>query len=346
MANLTRDAVLEVITGQGRGQRAVIVDAPEHARLVLDGNDLVLHAGGRKGDHPVSEDGAKALLKFTGAGPRLFEVIEPKLGQRVLTDYLRHTPFGLVIEGDKMVDIKPASEFHFTVAPERLVDIALEAANEGAGFDRVVQVAPSKIELHLVAARELIVFNPHGHERINDLVAAGAAITFSPTGIVAPMIRGYTQRRVCTNGLVVTENVMEFEYNGDNGNNGGDGRRFWPWLRRGVHSAIEAIGPTIEQFQRLADQAVEPDQRAEVMEGFMQAARLNNGERDLVMAQAMDYPPENLWEALNTVTWLGTHAAANPQRGLTLMARAGNIAQQEIHERLCPMCHRTHAALN
>lgn len=328
---MNRAEVLEKLA-PFHAQRNVAVANPDQARVVLDGGELVLHAGHRQGDYPVAPEGAKSLMAHIGLPTKLVEKLDADLGRRVINSVIQREPFGVTLQEDRVVALTPFAQNRASLMPERVVDAALEAAPQ-AWFDRV-DVRASAIDLYLATREyERPVYPAGGHEHANDLVAGGAAITFSPSGTVEMMVRAYTSRLVCTNGLISTRYEATFDYGGNH--------RPAIWLRNTVRLALRQVDAVASDFRNLAAQAIPDEHRADTLAGLAQRARLTGPERELLYEQAVQSPPANMWEALNLITWIGSHMAG-PNRAPRLMTIAGNIAQEHEQGRLCPLCHHAH----
>lgn len=354
---LTTDQVRETV-GAAKTQRAVVIDDPARVKFGIENDTPMVSLGGRKGTFPLSKDGASALFKHIGFSTALGERLEhePKLAQNVVTTALRAKPFAAITMDDSIVAFDQANHVHGAVDPDKVITTAADAAGDGAWWDRAVFLDPTKVELHLVTQkieREIEPFRGLGNTdthvksmaglHVGDVVKAGATIMFSPSGIVAPEVTSYVHRIVCGNGSIHSYGGMRFEFS--DGDGAGDRRRILPWIKWSVAGAFAAINPIVEDYKRLLAQPIPEEQRAEILAAAARDARMNADEVKAFTAAALREPPTNMWQVFNLITWVGTHAARNPLRLRTIMARAGHIAQQSEHGRVCPLCNHAHGVV-
>ena len=93
-------------------------------------------------------------------------------------------------------------------------------------------------------------------------------VQFSHLGATDPLIQAYTQRLVCTNGMVSNQVMASFT------GGGGEGDNVWQWFRRSVSAAYRALGPIVERYQEMVREGISPEERAQVLEGLLERGEI------------------------------------------------------------------------
>jgi len=275
---------------------------------------------------PISpEGGVESMAKFAGLPADVAQRISPQTFGAVATEMLAYKKdYGLVIEDGQVVDFgKPRQE---RIDPQRVVSTIEKAIGNDVDFHKLRMLPNHVANLEVVGVEEKPVVR-------GDLVRAGAAVTFSPIGGIQPSVEAYVLRLICTNGVTSNTVLREFKF-------GGEGDSIWQWFRHSVRDAYRAVGPIVDQFQKMGYEAIAPEDRPLLLEGLIKSSRLPAEAAEAVRALALQEPPQNSYQMANLLTYASSHLLEDPVNvRRTQRAAAAYMAETE-HRRICPTCHR------
>ena len=214
-----------------------------------------------------------------------------------------------------------------TINPSRALQ-AVERGIPGVEFHRVLLLDNLVASLEVVGDRRQAVAR-------GDLIQAGAQVTFSPIGTVNPMVQSYVLRLACTNGMTSNSILREFSFGGG----GGEGDDIWQWFRRSVRSAYNALDGIVARYRQMMDEQVPSDQRAQLLEAMIRAAKISGKDAETVRAMAIDNPPENSYQMMNLITYASSHVIERPQRVRQAQLAVADYTHAQEHARICPVCH-------
>ena len=319
--------VIDVVGRQMPPVRLHRVGDPSRTRVMVDGKNLAIRAGGGQ-TRPVSPDGVPKVLKFMGLPKAVAARLQTRTLQRTATDLLTSSPsFSMVTDPDGQVtDLVKADMPPLPI--DRVVRQA-EKVIKGLDFHRIHVLEPHVVRLECVGTEERPV-------RKGDLVKAGALLHFSPLGTVEPMIQSYGLRMWCSNGAVAEE-VIE-TYKRQRGGGGGEGDELWQWFRESIRQAYGSIGQVVNRYQALGAQRIAPRERAMALEGLLHQAGIQGEMADAVRARALENPPRNEYDLLNLLTHATSHILENPRDIARAQGVAAEFTSEDQHRRRCPTC--------
>lgn len=335
---MNRVEVLEAIEPMARVRGEVVEPGP-NTRIVCGGEYMGLRRGkGTRLQH-FTPTGRQSFLKHLGLSQKVADRLSPGTLQTATTELVQRYPaFTILVEDGRIADVLGVAQFR-PVAPER----ALVAIERGAGELEYTRVLPYQggqgVEIEAMGFSEAEIHRARDwygeRPRVNDIVRGGLMARFSPGGYIEPSVAAHVVRLVCTNGLTHTE-IWEQSTGGGEG--GGD---IWGWFRTSARQAIQSLAPIAERYRALAEQEIDPFERAEVLEGLIQEAGIRGEVRDAILAQAIEQPPETEWDMLNLITWATTHAMEDTSRIRRAQQAATRFADvQERRSHVCPTCNR------
>jgi len=201
------------------------------------------------------------------------------------------------------------------------------------GTDIVAITHDEERRLEELVTPGLHQFLPQG----GDPFRAGVHIHTNPMGLSAPEIEPFTYRLVCLNGAVHTQYLHDAW-----GRGFGEGDELWQWFRDGLQASDMAVGNIMGKYAEMLGEAIEPNARAAVVEGYARQARLGNEDKQALREQAMNEPPRNMYDLFNLATATATHRGhktlqemLNHQRRATV-----NTTTADAHGHYCPTCKR------
>lgn len=290
----------------------------------------------------IGEAGLPALYNRTGLSATLAKHVAPETLASVATEALTSQgEHSLLLNNDGVVDFADIGKFRH-ISTERVL-ANIERGMGETEYSRVIELPNQTVQLETVGIEETPVV-------AGDLMRAGVAVRFSPTGLSVPMVASSAMRLICTNGMTSTENIREFSYTGGgegNGNGNGNGP-LWDWLRRSVRDAYRGVAPLIERFREMQNTPVSAAERVQMVEALIRNSRLPKEAADAVRARALEQPPENVWDVFNLGTWATSHAVPDSNgRAVVRAQRAlSTFAHEDTHDRMCPTCRRGGAGHN
>lgn len=162
--------------------------------------------------------------------------------------------------------------------------------------------------------------------RKGDIVSGGAYLEFSPTGISSPLIKGFIQRLVCTNGAIASEDTFTFNFGGD------DSQSFNKWLKASLIAASKSVKKTAATLREMAGQKINP---SEVLDHVLKAG-LPEEVKNSIRSKVMDEGASTMYDLYNHLTYVASHEVNDERIVHRLMENASTINGH----RNCPVCHR------
>lgn len=162
--------------------------------------------------------------------------------------------------------------------------------------------------------------------RKGDVVRGGAYIEFSPTGVTSPLVKGFIERLICTNGAVSNEDTLIFSFGGD------EGGSFNKWLRNSLVSATKSVKKTAVTLREMANTKINP---SEVLDHVLRAS-LPDMVKDSIRAKVMDQGAPTMYDLYNHITYVASHEVEDEQIVHRLMTNASEVGKHKS----CPVCHR------
>ena len=324
----------EVLEQLDFGVKAKVIEGDFRVIAADDGFAVRPSARGRS--IVLDQGGTKELFKATGLNLNLKTKAEHDALATVMTQALQ-SQGGLALmvnEDGQATGLLPEGNRGAPVVAERALASIERGLKGEVAYQRVIRDGLSA-RIDVIGERVHPVYPRGSHERVNDLVGAGVTATFSPVGSVVPAVQGYVLRQVCSNGIVITETLVEYKFTG-----GGDEGTVYNWLKGGTRMAEQSVGPAVETFRALAADEVPEGERAATLEALLKDAKLPENAADAVRAQAIERPPVNQWEMLNLVTWATTHLMDDPRQIRRAEGVARDFAAADTHARICPTCRR------
>lgn len=224
----------------------------------------------------------------------------------------------LVTKGGELVAISHPTA---PVVPAERVATSIDRTIHPTDYSRL-SISPSLIEIFAVTQKENAVVP-------GDLVRAGVYVSFSPMGTVNPLVRGFIQRLVCTNGAMTSEQGMSFSFDGGGGD---DEEKFLPWLRSSLKNALKEFRPEVKRLQEMSRHDIVPSEHID----HVMRSRLPESTRNLIRARIMDGDVRTEYDLYNVLTSVASHDVEDPRVAYRLMDAAPRV----IDHRNCPVCHR------
>ncbi len=275
---------------------------------------------------PLNENGAKTLANFIGMPQAMGSRLSPDTFGKVATELLgRKERYNLLLDNGQVTDFAEYRGVR-TIQPERLVN-TIERAIPKANFHRVLLLGDYSAAIEIVGERRQPVVR-------GDLIRAGALVTFSPIGMLAPTVQSYVLRLACTNGVTTNDIVREFHFGG------GEGDDIWQWFRQSLGASYSSLGNIVNRYQEMRNEHIPASQRALMLEAMLKDAHIAGEDADVVRARAIEAPPRNAYEMVNLITWASSHIIREPAKIRRAQITAATFTSQEEHARACPLCHR------
>lgn len=297
-------------------------------RVMVQPDQVILRPGSGGRHMPLSEEGVKSLAKFSGMSHKLCQEISPDLFGQVATQVLARRGHYSVMLMDGAIASFDKPHLGRQVNPERLV-ATIERAIPHPEYLQVIPRDDFTASIELVGEKQEAVVR-------GDLVRAGALINFSPIGTVAPEVQSFVLRLLCTNGMVDTQVLREY-----NGGGGGEGDDIYQWFRKSLVDAYSAITPIVNRFREMREDHIPAAQRALILEDMLRKADIKGELADTIRARAIQEPPRNAYEMLNLITFASSHLAPDPAQIRRLRSVAAHFSSEGRHSGLCPLCHHS-----
>ena len=306
------------------------VEHGPRTRVIVNPDMVVLRPGSGGRLVPLNQEGTKALANFTGLGQGVTKKLSPETFGRAATELLsRKERYNLLLDGNGQVADFADYQGVRAISAERLLGV-IERAVPKAEYHQVTIIDAQAATLEIVGERRQPVAR-------GDLIRAGAMVTFSPAGLIKPLVQSYVLRLACTNGSTANTILREFT-----GGGGGDGDDIWQWFRQSLHSAYGSLDTIVNRYREMVGEKIPANQRAMMLEAMLKEARITGEDADALRARAIETPPRNAYELHNLITWASSHVIREPQRRLRTMSTAATFVSQRDHARICPLCHIKH----
>lgn len=276
----------------------------------------------------VEHEALPSLAATAGITTTMLDKLRPETLNRVTNELLESRGrYGVLLKENKIVAFQKATEFH-PLKTTKVLD-HIERAIPQAEYHRALVLPDRSLSIEVVGERRQPV-------QVGDLVQAGALVTFSPLGIIEPMIQSYVLRQQCMNGQ--TSNVVANRYHFSRGSGGGEGDDIWQFFRRGIRAAYNSVDRIVNRYQAMIQHEVPAEERALVIAAMLKEAGIGGAEADAVRQRAIAHPPQNSYDVLNLLTWATSHVITKPERVVKAQqAIAGFIVESE-HSKYCPTC--------
>ncbi len=323
---MNRTEVLEHLEPLAHIQVRQVEHSPR-TKVMVTPDMVTLRPG--SGGHlvPLNENGVKALANFIGMPQAMGARLNPDTFGRVATELLgRKERYNLLLDNAQVTDFAEYRGVR-TIQPERLVS-TIERAIPKANFHRVLLLGDYSAAIEIVGERRQPVAR-------GDLIRAGAMVTFSPIGMLAPMVQSYVLRLACTNGVTTNDIVREFHFGGS-----GEDDDIWQWFRQSLGASYSSLGNIVNRYQEMRNEHIPAGQRALMLEAMLKDAHITGEDADVVRARAIEVPPRNAYEMVNLITWASSHIIREPAKIRRAQITAATFTSQEEHARACPLCHR------
>jgi len=284
---------------------------------------------------PINKPGVKAMANFIGMPAGMAKQLSPDTFGKVATELLsRKERYNLLMQEDENGPaIGDFSVFRGTggIKAERVVD-TIERSIPNAEFHRVNLFNDHSASIEVVGEQRQPVAR-------GDLIRGGTMVTFSPVNTIAPSVRSFAVRCLCTNGMTSNDTIREYAFNGGGGGGGGQGDDIWQWFRQSMRASYQALNAIVTRYQQLKDERIPQNERAAMLEALLREAKISGEDADAVRAQAIENPPRNAYDVLNLITWASSHVIREPERIRRAQLAAADFTSKDTHARSCPLCH-------
>lgn len=293
--------------------------------------DMVTLRPGRGGHHmEIGKEGVKSLSSFIGMPEKFANQLSTGTVGTVATELLQRKGRYDVMTREGQVVAFDNPHSHRMLQPERVLRTIENAVRGEVDYHRVMIQEPHTVTLEIVGEQNQAVVR-------GDMVRAGAMVTFSPIGVVSPSVQSYVQRLACTNGVISSDVLRQFSFNGGGG---GEGDDIWHFFRQATRDAFGAMGRIVERWQEMRRENIPAADRAMILEAMLKEAGIGKKEADAVRAQALENPPRNTYDILNLISSASSHLLTTPKD----IRRAQNAVMvfqdRSSHARICPVCRR------
>lgn len=303
------------------------VEHNPRTRVMVDTEMVTFRPGAGARLMEVTPDGVRGMAREAGFPKDLGAKVSPDTFGRVMTELLAHKRrYSALMKDGRIVDFAKPRE-HRNVNPERVLQ-TVERVIPNVDFHRVIFPNQQSVSLEVVGEQQRAVVR-------GDLVRAGAVISFSPIGIINPMVQSYVMRLVCTNGLTSNDVIREFHFGG------GEGDDVWQWFRQSVRTAYNALEHIVTRYRQMRSERIRPEDRAVVLEAILKEAGITREVADAVRNLALSEPPQNTYDIINLISWASSHLLESPHQVIRARQAAADFADRAEHHRICPVCHRT-----
>ena len=302
------------------------VDHDRNTAVVVDGEKLTFKPGGKAHQVTVAPEGVTSLVNFVGLPRAIQEKLSPKVFGAVATELLAGKErYGFLAKGDQAVAFVRQTSYR-NYPPNRVVS-TIEKAIEETDFNRVIMYPNQVVDLEVVGAREEAV-------QRGDLVRAGALVTFSPIGVVAPRVQSFVMRMVCTNGATSMDVMRDFHA-------GGEGDDVWQWFRKSIKASVRSIAPILNRWREMMEQEISPQDRVMILAALIKKSGLPPIQARAVQQRALQEPPRNNYDMMQLMTWGTSHLDMEPVALRRVRHVTEAFAHEETHARTCPVCRRS-----
>jgi hypothetical protein len=320
------------------------IEYTPHTRFNVTPEMIEIRPGNRQHALTLAKEGVTSLTRYAGLTQDTARKLSPRTLNAVLSELLgRKGRYSLLLQDNLVIGFSNPTEYN-SVNPSRVLT-AIERGIKGVDYHRVLTLDNFVVSLEIVGDRRESV-------AVGDLVQAGANVTFSPLGTVNPTIRSFALRLTCTNGATHNEILREYRYGsgGGGGDQGGnDGGDIWNWFRQSAREAYNSLPNVVNRYRVLLNEAIEPDQRAYILEAMLKEARISGADADAIRALALENPPNNSYDMMNLITYGTSHIFESPARVRTAQLAIADYTSADEHARICPVCHqqtRAHTSHN
>ena len=328
-----RDDVLQRLEPMTRTQVRTIDHTP-HTRFNVTPEMIEIRPGNRQHALTLAKEGVTSLTRYAGLTQDTARKLSPRTLNAVLSKLLgRKGRYSLLLQDNLVIGFSNPTEYN-SVNPSRVLT-SIERGIKGVDYHRVLTLDNFVVSLEIVGDRRESV-------AVGDLVQAGANVTFSPLGTVNPTIRSFALRLTCTNGATHNEILREYRYGGGGGGNegGNGGGDIWNWFRQSAREAYNSLPNVVNRYRVLLTEAIEPDQRALILEAMLREARISGADADAIRALALENPPNNSYDMMNLITYATSHIFESPARVRTAQLAIADYTSADEHARICPVCHQ------
>lgn len=295
-------------------------------RVMVNPEVVTFRPGGGARLLEVTPDGVRGMAREVGFPKDLGSKISPDSFGRVATELLAHKGrYSLLIRDGRIADFAKSRQ-HRNLNPERMLQ-TVERTIHNVDFHRVIFLDRQSVSLEVVGEEQRAVVK-------GDLVRAGALISFSPIGIINPMVQSYVMRLTCTNGLTSNDVLREFRFGG------GEGDDVWQWFRQSIRAAYNALESITNRYREMRNERIRPEDRAVVLEAMLKEAGITREAAEAVRNLALREPPQNTYDIINLVTWASSHLLESPRQVTRARQAAADFVDRTEHRRICPVCHR------
>jgi len=323
-----KEEVLAAIANVADVQPRVIDSATPRVTFIGEGNtQLAIKPSSGSRSIPLSAEGSKNLLRMVGMTDKMRTDLSGGTFQKAASELLaKKGQFTVLTKEGVGVDFLGGKHFQ-TVEPERAL-----RTMEQVGIQ----------DFHRVYTQERAVVVQALGDRVEpvvkgDRVQAGASVTFSPVGTIAPLVQSFSVVLACTNGMTMQEVEESFTFTGGDGGSR-DPNGFWEWFRKELRAAYGSIDVQTRHFREMREHHIAPKDRAGALEGVIRQSHLPEGLAEAVRARALEQPPRNAWDLMNLVTWGTTHATDDYQVVRRSHKAMSTFAHNVAVHKVCPIC--------
>jgi hypothetical protein len=325
---LTRDEVMERINPLMNLNVREVTHGPR-TRVIVRPEGVIFRPGGGGHTMEMSEDGVRSMAKYVGIPDNLAGRLNPATFGTVATELLeRKDRYSVLTNQGQIVSFHRPGQYRAT-NPERVLGILESVLGEGTIYSRAMVIRDTAIYVEAAAASETPVIR-------GDLVQAGTAITFSPIGVINPTVQSFILRCMCTNGWADYDAGGNFSYKY------GEGDSVWQFFRRSVRKAYRSIDGILAQWRNMIENQIPPEQRAHILEGLLKEAGITGQVAEALRAMAIETPPENMYDAMNFLTYASTHLLEDPREVQKAQKAASRFVREANPTKVCPLCHSVH----
>ncbi len=325
---LTRDQVLERIEPLTH-LKVREVDHGPRTRVIAQPEGVIFRPGGGGHTMELTEDGLNSMAKYIGLPAKLNEQLSPDTFGKAATELLdRKGRYSVLTEESRIVSFHKAGEYHNT-NPNRVIDTIERELGADMIFSRVIFLDRGGVCIEASMANQQPVVR-------GDLVQAGAAITFSPLGTIQPLVQSFILRCYCTNGW------LDYDAGGSFSFGYGEGDSIWQFFRKAVRKAARQVDGVLAQWRNMIETRLDPAERAQILEALMKDAGISNEIAEALRARALETPPDNMYDAMNLITYASSHLLDDPRRIRRAQKTASQFVREANPSRECPLCHHRH----
>lgn len=324
---MNRVEVLEQLEPLAHIQVRPVQHAPR-TRVIVRPDMVMIRPGSGGKLVPLNEQGVKAMANFVGMPQTICRQLSPDTFGRVATELLsRKERYNLLMDNGEVGNFAEYRGVR-TLSIERVIT-TIEKAIPKADFHRVVMLENYSTMIEIAGEKRQPIAR-------GDMVRAGALVTFSPIGTIAPFVQSYVQRLACTNGQVTNDILREFRPAGG----GGEGDDIWQWFRQSIQQSYGSLDRIITRYREMVNERIPANARAMMLEALLKDAKITGDDADAIRSLAIQDPPRNSYELLNLMTFASSHIIREPARIRRVQQISASFTSQREHAQLCPICHR------